>query len=83
MFTRIESPHKITIMPWERGAGATCACGSGAAAATVISTLLGHTSGEVTVSMPGGNLKNRWDIGQNMVFQEGRSRFVFSGIYKS
>jgi diaminopimelate epimerase len=82
MFTVVESKRKLTVKPWERGAGATLSCGSGAAAATVISGLLGYAGGSVSVSMPGGILKTRWDISENNVYQEGSSEFVCAGIYR-
>lgn len=82
MFTRVDSRAKLTVMPWERGAGATLSCGSGAGAAAVISGLLGYTAGSVSVFMPGGVLKTRWDISENAVFQEGRSEIVCAGLYR-
>jgi diaminopimelate epimerase len=81
MFTKVESKNKITVVPWERGAGATAACGSGAAAATVITGLLGLTRGEVKAVMPGGSLTTRWDIENNEIHQVGQTRIAFSGIY--
>ncbi|UCC78967.1 MAG: diaminopimelate epimerase [Candidatus Zixiibacteriota bacterium] len=82
MFTRVDSSRKLTIKPWERGAGATLSCGSGAAAAVVISGLLGYTKGNVSVNMPGGVLKTEWTIRENAVYQEGASKIVCSGLYK-
>jgi diaminopimelate epimerase len=82
MFTRVDSRSKLTVMPWERGAGATLSCGSGAAAASVVSGLLGYTKGYVSVRMPGGVLKSRWDISENAVYQEGESEIVCSGLYR-
>ena len=79
MFARIDSKRRITVRPWERGAGATLACGSGAAAAVAVSGLLGLTRGDVSVAMPGGVLKTSWGIEENRIFQEGPSRIVFSG----
>jgi diaminopimelate epimerase len=79
MFAKVESKNRISVIPWERGAGATMACGSGAAAVTVISNLLEYTKGEVTSQMPGGSLKTTWNIGENIVYQEGPTRIVFSG----
>ena len=48
------TPLRIEI--WERGAGYTLASGSSSCAAAAASVRLGHCSGDVTVSMPGGNL---------------------------
>lgn len=81
MFTKIESRTKITVFPWERGSGATQACGSGAAAATVVSNLLEYTKGAVRCEMPGGILITKWNIEENKVYQEGPTRIAFSGIY--
>lgn len=81
MFAKVLSPKRIEVKPWERGSGATLACGSGAAAATVISNLLGYTRGPVRAMMPGGSLTTYWDIDKNIVYQEGPSRIAFSGTY--
>ncbi len=83
MYTRVESSKRISLFPWERGSGATMACGSGAAAATVVSNLLELTKGAVTARMPGGSLSTRWDIENNRVYQQGPARIAFSGIYNS
>lgn len=56
-FAKVESPDRVAILIWERGAGFTLASGSSAcavASAAVRSGLCGH--GEVTVGMPGGEL---------------------------
>ena len=81
MFTRVESKNRISVVPWERGSGATAACGSGAAAATVITGLLGLTRGDVRVVMPGGALVTRWDIEDNLIHQVGQTKIAFSGLY--
>jgi diaminopimelate epimerase len=83
MYVRIDSPGRISLFPWERGSGATMACGSGAAAATVVSNLMELTRGTVSVQMPGGALTTRWDIKNNQIFQQGPARIAFSGIYNS
>jgi diaminopimelate epimerase len=81
MFVKVISEKKLSLMPWERGSGPTLACGSGAAAATVISNLLEYTRVAISVQMPGGSLSTRWEIKNNRVYQQGPSRIVFSGKY--
>ncbi len=81
MFTKVESKNRITVIPWERGSGATSACGSGAAAATVITSLMGFSIGNVRVIMPGGSLITRWDIKDNHISQVGPTRIAFSGTF--
>jgi diaminopimelate epimerase len=81
MFAKVNSRSRLIVKPWERGAGATMACGSVAAAATVVSCLLEYTGGNVTSVMPGGSLNTRWNIAENKVYQEGPTRIVFAGSY--
>ncbi len=81
MFVKIDSKKKITVKPWERGAGETLSCGSGASAAVVIAGLLGFSKGLVSVVMPGGILKTIWDIAENVVIQDGASELVCEGNY--
>jgi diaminopimelate epimerase len=56
----VTSPTAITLKVWERGAGLTRACGSGACAAAVAAHRRGLTSRKVTVSLPGGDLLIDW-----------------------
>lgn len=60
-FVRIDRPDHLTMTVWERGSGATLACGTGACAAAVVARLLGGTDGSVTVTLPGGDLEVRWE----------------------
>jgi len=83
MFTRVHSKNRVDVRPWERGSGATRACGSGAAAVTVISRMLGYTDTDINVAMPGGDLRTRWDIGENEIYQSGLSRVAFTGIFRT
>ena len=82
MFARVDSRKKITVCPWERGSGVTLACGSGAAAVTVVSGMLGYTDKKIVVAMPGGSLKTSWDMGENEIYQSGPSRIACTGFYQ-
>lgn len=53
-FVRIESPTSITMKVWERGAGITQACGSGACAVAWAANHWGLAESTVTINMPGG-----------------------------
>ncbi|MEA2461462.1 MAG: diaminopimelate epimerase [Actinomycetota bacterium] len=59
-FMKVESPTRIRMRVWERGAGETLACGTGACAVAVIGRLLGGTDERVTVALPGGELDIEW-----------------------
>ena len=63
---------------WERGAGLTLACGSGAAAIAVAARLHGFTDDCVDITLPGGLLQLAWD-GQGQVYLEGPVAEVFVG----
>jgi len=68
---------------WERGAGATLACGTGACAVLVAAVLGGRSESEATVELPGGNLEIRWDPSTQHVFMTGPALHVFSGTIGS
>jgi diaminopimelate epimerase len=59
-FAQILSPEHMRLVIWERGAGLTLACGSGACAAIVNAHRRGLTGRRATVSMPGGDLLMEW-----------------------
>lgn len=81
-FVEVRGSEEILVRVWERGAGATLACGTGACAAQVISHVQGWTNEEVKVRMPGGDLKVSWKLDQN-VFLTGPASFVYDGIWLS
>lgn len=60
-FATVEGPDRVRMRVWERGAGETLACGTGACAVGVASHLLRGASSSVTVSLPGGELLVEWD----------------------
>lgn len=54
-FVAATAPDRLELVVWERGAGITEACGSGASAAAVVAIDWGLVSGRITVAMPGGD----------------------------
>ncbi len=69
---------RIKVRVWERGSGITLACGTGACAAVVAARLHGLVDDEVTVELPGGELKINWP-GDGDVVMEGPVDRVFEG----
>ena len=57
---QVLSPDAIRLRVWERGAGATLACGTGACATAIAAMRRGLTGRCVTVSQPGGDLVIAW-----------------------
>ena len=78
-FVRVDGPEELTMRVWERGAGETQACGTGACAAAAAAVLTGNCKPAVTVHLPGGDLKIRWDRQNNHIFMTGPATFVFDG----
>jgi diaminopimelate epimerase len=70
----------IRLRVFERGAGETLACGTGACAAAVSGISLGLLDNEVQVSMQGGDLKIRWEGENQPVLMTGPAVTVFEGV---
>jgi diaminopimelate epimerase len=80
-FMECISRDKIKLRVYERGAGETLACGSGACAAMVIGCIQGLLNTEVSVDLLGGTLKISW-LGENHpVWMVGPAKTVFKGQY--
>ncbi len=77
-FARVDSPDELTVLTWERGSGATQACGTGASAVCVAGSLTGRSARQVTVNLPGGRLQIRW-ADDDHVHMTGSAEEVFSG----
>lgn len=77
-FTQVIAPNHLQVRVWERGAGATLACGTGASAAAVVALQLGLVDGSVRVTLPGGDLLIEWRT-DNHVYMTGPATKVFSG----
>lgn len=79
-FCKVLDNHTVEMRVWERGAGETLACGTGACAVAVASVLNGYVGdGEVTVKLLGGDLKIFWDRKENLVYMTGPATTVFDG----
>lgn len=86
-FARILAPDHIRLRVWERGAGITRACGSGACAALVAAARRGLTGRKATVSLPGGDLLIEWRADDHVImtgpveleFEERFSPALFKG----
>lgn len=78
-FVEIVSPSEVTMRVWERGAGETLACGTGACATAVATHLLGLTGREVTVGLRGGTLSIVWNESDNHIMKTGPATVVFEG----
>jgi len=77
-FVQVLSTTEVRQRTWERGAGETPACGSGACAAVAACAVAGRTGPEVTVHLRGGDLDVRWAPGGN-IFLRGPAVEVFRG----
>lgn len=77
-FAQILTPGHIRLIVWERGAGLTQACGTGACATAVAAIRRGLAQGPVTVTLPGGDLLIDWQAGAH-IQMTGPATFVFSG----
>ncbi|MBI2831699.1 MAG: diaminopimelate epimerase [Chloroflexi bacterium] len=70
--------RQVVARVWERGAGETLACGSGACAVAAVAQLLGYVDNKVDIKLPGGTLVAEWD-GKGEVFLSGPAEEVFTG----
>jgi len=80
-FVQVLGPDRVRATVWERGAGLTLACGTGACAVVVAGVLTGRLRRSATVTLPGGVLDIEW-APDNRVFMAGPAAFVFDGNFK-
>ena len=78
-FMEVVTPEFIKLRVYERGAAETLACGSGACAAVVIGQMQKKLAKQVTVELPGGQLKIYWKGPGNSVKMSGPATHVFDG----
>ncbi|MBB3110475.1 diaminopimelate epimerase [Paenibacillus phyllosphaerae] len=78
-FVTVRSRDYTDMRVWERGAGPTLACGTGACATLVSSVLNGFTDRTAVVSLKGGDLLIEWNEADNHVYMTGPAAEVFRG----
>ncbi len=78
-FVQVLNRKEVIQRTWERGAGETMACGTGASAVTVAGVLTRQTERKLTVHLSGGDLKTEWNEKNNHVFLSGPAVEVFRG----
>lgn len=81
-FMQVVSPDEIRLRVFERGAGETLACGTGACAAVVAGRLRGLLQQRVVVNLPGGQLTVEWEGEGKPVMMTGPATTVFHGQIK-
>lgn len=87
-FVQVISPNYLKMRVWERGAGATLACGTGACASVVAGVLTqrcdrGSVAApyrQVTVELPGGCLEIEWSTTDQKIYMTGPAEKVFTGV---
>ena len=78
-FMELVSANEIRLRVFERGAGETMACGTGACAAAVVGIAQGKLRDRVKVHLPGGTLQIAWKGPGTPVFMTGPAEHVFDG----
>lgn len=81
-FIQVVRPDYIKMRVWERGAGATLACGTGACASVVAGVLTGKCDRTCTVELPGGCLEIEWSEVDQRIYMTGPAQRVFTGSFR-
>ena len=79
-FVQALHPEHLVMRVWERGAGPTLACGTGACATLVACHLLGLSQRRARLDLPGGSLEVAWERASGHVFMTGPAEAVFQGV---
>lgn len=78
-FMQVVSRNEVNLRVYERGAGETQACGSGACGAVAVGVVQGLLDEKVTVNLPGGSLKIAWQGEGKPLYMTGPATHVFDG----
>jgi diaminopimelate epimerase len=79
-FVQALSRTHLAMRVWERGAGPTLACGTGACATLVVCQRLGIAERRARLDLPGGALEIEWDATSDHLFMTGPAQAVFDGV---
>ena len=79
-FVEVLEPAHLVMRVWERGAGPTLACGTGACATLVVCHSLGLCGPKARIDLPGGPLTIAWEGGAAPVWMTGPAEAVFDGL---
>ncbi len=79
-FVQVLSPDELIMRVWERGAGITLACGTGACATLVAGFINNQTRRSCLIHLLGGDLQVEWNESDNHVYMSGPALEVFSGL---
>ena len=80
-FVRVDSQDTLSVRAWERGAGETMACGTGACAAAAAAVATGRAKWPMTVRLIGGNLHIDIDAESGHILMTGPAVTVYTGTY--
>lgn len=81
-FMQVVNRHHIKLRVFERGAGETQACGSGACAAAAVGIMQGALDSPVRVDLPGGTLMIEWQGEGSPLYMTGDTEHVYDGFLK-
>ncbi|KAK4530110.1 hypothetical protein CCYA_CCYA03G0967 [Cyanidiococcus yangmingshanensis] len=92
-FIEVCGPRELRMLVWERGAGRTMACGTGACASVVAAIISGRippqhektsdttAADNCIVHLPGGDLEISWSSANQHVYMTGPAKFVYRGEF--
>lgn len=80
-FIQIVNRNYLKMRVWERGAGITLACGTGACASLVAGVLNDKCDRAATIELPGGELEIEWSEIDNKIYMTGPAERVFAGKF--
>lgn len=81
-FVEVVTRKEVRVRVWERGAGATLACGTGACAVAAAAIASGQAQSPLRVVLPGGALELEWQGPGTPIFMTGPATLVFEGVFE-